>query len=250
MRESVSMHRNLLFDLDQTLLDFHASERLALEFVMEQKGLAFSQASFERFKGINKSLWLDHEKGLITKPQLFEQRFARLFGELGKKFSQDKLLMINDVFIYFMSHNGVLLDGAIELLEKIEVNIPDARIYIITNGVTRNALGRINSTGLGEHIEKVYVSEAVGFSKPAREFFDKVINDIGEPRESYLVIGDSLTSDMQGAKNASLTSCYVFPEGDIKAVKEEYDTDYTAASYDELYDVIINWIDKTNKGMR
>ena len=49
MRESVSMHRNLLFDLDQTLLDFHVSERLALEFVMEQKGLAFTQASYERF---------------------------------------------------------------------------------------------------------------------------------------------------------------------------------------------------------
>ena len=114
-------------------------------------------------------------------------------------------------------------------------------MYIITNGVTRNAMGRINSTGLKDYISKVFISDSIGVSKPARSYFDAVKSSVGEPDESYLVIGDSLSSDMLGAKNAGLASCWFMPEGNIGEAMKEYDINYTAASFDELYEVIRKW---------
>ena len=77
------MHLNLLFDLDQTLLDFHASEHLALKEVMEANGQDFSEERYHFFKQVNKSLWLEFEKGMITKAELFEKRFRLLLEECG-----------------------------------------------------------------------------------------------------------------------------------------------------------------------
>ena len=237
------MHHNLLFDLDQTLLDFHASERLGVRFVLEQNGLEFTEELYQSFKQINKSLWLEFEKGSITKPELFVTRFRCLFDQCGCDTEKTDLERINSDFIDHMSHHGVLLDGALQLLDNIRQSIPDVRVYIITNGVTRNACGRIASTGLNEYLSDVFVSEQLGTSKPAREFFDAVIKAIGEPAESCLVIGDSLTSDMLGAKNADLPSCWFMPQGDIETAVKEYDINYTASSFDELLGVIKTWAD-------
>ncbi|NLT09982.1 MAG: noncanonical pyrimidine nucleotidase, YjjG family [Ruminococcus sp.] len=235
------MHHNLLFDLDQTLLDFHASEHIALKAVMEMNGQAFTEEHYNSFKHINKSLWLEFEKGHISKSQLFQTRFRLLFEECGCDTGNMDLLRINSDFIDHMSRNGVLMDGAIGCLKDILGSMPDARIYVITNGVTRNAMGRINSTGLNEYICDVFVSDLMGVSKPATEYFDIVKKAVGEPDESFIVIGDSLTSDMLGAKNAGLTSCWFMPEGDVSKAVKEYDIDYTASSFDELSGIIKKW---------
>ncbi len=235
------MHYNLLFDLDQTLLDFHASEHSALKTVMEREHQVFTEEKYIFFKQVNKKLWLEFEKGIITKDDLFSTRFMLLFRECGCEIKESELLRINSDFIDCMSHSGVLMDGALDFLKKIEENVPDARAYVITNGAERNALGRIASTGLKEHLCELFISEAMGTSKPAREFFDIVKSIIKEPDESYIVIGDSLTSDMLGAKNAGLISCWFMPEGDIEGAVKEYEIDYTASSFDELFEVIVKW---------
>lgn len=235
------MHHNLLFDLDQTLLNFHASEHFALKAVMEKSGLNFTENNYESFKQINKSLWLEFEKGIISKTELFERRFKLLFEACGCDTGRIDLLKINDDFIDCMSHNGFLMDGVTDFLKKVIDNISDVKIYIITNGVSRNALGRIDSTGLNDYISKVFVSESLGTSKPSREYFDIVTKTIGDPDESYIVIGDSLTSDMLGAKNAHLTSCWFMPEGNIEEAIKEYNINYTASSFDELFEVLMAW---------
>ena len=235
------MHRNLLFDLDQTLLDFHASERLSLKAVMEMNGQEFSEEHYDFFKRVNKDLWLEFEKGSISKPELFETRFGRLFEVCGCALTKEELLKINDDFIDHMSHHGVLMDGVTEFLERVLGEIGGARIYVVTNGVARNALGRIESTGLDKYICEVFVSERLGVSKPAAEFFDIVTEAIGEPKESCIVIGDSLTSDMLGAKNAGIASCWFMPQGDTARAMREYGIGYAASSYDELFEVLMKW---------
>ena len=232
------MHCDLLFDLDQTLLDFHASERLALKAVMEAEHLTFTEERYAFFKQTNKALWLDFEKELISKPELFEERFRRLFEECGCSTDGLDLMGINSDFIDCMSRNGVLMEGASEFLNRLGAGLPKARIYIVTNGVERNAMGRINSTGLSEHLDGVFVSETMGTAKPAREYFEQVIKAIGGAKECCIVIGDSLTSDMLGAQNAGLTSCWFMPRGDIPEEVTKYDIDYTASSFDELYEVL------------
>lgn len=235
------IHRNLLFDLDQTLLDFHASERIALEYVMRQNDVVFTQQRYDSFKQINKSLWLEFEKGTISKSELFVTRFRRLFEECSCNTRIMDLVKINSSFINCMSQNGVMMEGSKDLLKKILENIPNAKIYIITNGVTRNAMGRINSTGLNDYISRVFISDTIGASKPSQDYFEYVKKAIGEPDESYLVIGDSLTSDMLGAKNANLASCWFMPDGDIRQAIKEYKINYIANSFDELYYVITKW---------
>lgn len=235
------MHHNLLFDLDQTLLDFHASEHLALRAVMEANGQRFTEKNYDYFKQINKKLWIEFEKENISKTELFETRFKLLFEACGCDTSGINLLKINDDFIDCMSHNGVLMDGVMDFLKKVIDNVADVKIYVITNGVSRNALGRIASTGLMDYISRVFVSESMGSAKPSREYFDIVTKTINEPNESFIVIGDSLTSDMLGAKNANLTSCWFMPNGNIEEAMKEYKIDYMASSFDELLDVLIKW---------
>ncbi len=235
------MHRNLLFDLDQTLLDFHASEHIALKTVMEMNSQAFTEERYDFFKRINKKLWLEFEKGMISKAELFETRFKLLFEECGCNTNGINFMNINTDFIDRMSKNGIFMDGAHDFLNKVMDSVPSVRIYVITNGAERNAKGRIASTGLNHYICDLFVSESMGVSKPSHEYFDIVKKTINDPDKSYIVIGDSLSSDMLGAKNADLTSCWFMPDGDVKEAMKEYKIDYTASSFDELFEILIKW---------
>ncbi len=233
-------HKNFLFDLDQTLLDFNASERIALEIVLRAGGLFFSEEIYNAFKVYNRELWLEIEKGTISRTELFIKRFNYIFEKCEGDSSGLDPLEVNADFIRTMSENGVLLDGSLELVKKIKEEIKDSRIYVITNGATINAKGRIASTGLDRYIDGIFISEDMGVHKPSTEYFDMVLEEIGEPRENSIVIGDSLTSDMLGAKNAGMRSVWFMPSGDIESAMKEYDIDYCASSFDELYEILKN----------
>ena len=235
------MHNNFLFDLDQTLLDFHASEKKALEIIVTKLGFRFSDDVYFHFKEYNKSLWLKLEKGTISRTELFTMRFGDLISYCKGDPSGFNLLEINDEFIYTMSVNGVLMEGALEFAKRIKDEINDSRIYIVSNGAVVNATGRIRSTGLDKYIDGIYISEALGVNKPSTEFFDICLKDIGEPKETCIVIGDSLTSDMLGAQNASMASVWFMPQGDIGKAMITYGIDYCASSFDELFVILRDW---------
>ena len=235
------MHHNFLFDLDQTLLDFHASEYKALSIVLKANGLSFSDEIYRTFKAYNKSLWLELEKGTISRTELFTKRFQDVFSRCEGDTTGLDPLKVNDDFIRTMSVNGVLMDGALEFVEKVKRNIPDARIYIASNGATVNAKGRIASTGLDRYIDGLFISEDMGVTKPDAAFFDICLNRIGEPGSSCVMIGDSLSSDMLGAKNASLDSVWFMPYGNIEEAMAAYGINYCASSFDELYAILEKW---------
>ena len=237
------MHNNFLFDLDQTLLNFHASEHKALKIVLEANGLSFSDEIYKAFMGYNKSLWLELEKGIITRTELFDKRFSYIIEKCGKDPSEFDRLKINSSFINTMSENGVLMDGALEFVQQVKKEIVNSRIFIITNGATINAKGRIKSTGLDKYIDGLFVSEDMGVSKPSVEYFDLVLQKIAEPKESCIVIGDSLTSDMLGAKNAGLASVWFMPQKDIEieTAMKTYDINFCASYFEELFKILKGW---------
>ena len=237
----MSDHVNFLFDLDETLLNFHASEKIALKEVVEACGCGFDDEVYAFFKARNKELWLMLEKGIITRVELFETRFRELLTKCGADTAKTDFLKINSDFISAMSRNGVILDGALELLERIKTGITGSRIYIVSNGATLNALGRIKSTGMDAYIDGTFISEDMGVNKPSPEFFKIVLDSIGSQKENCIVIGDSLSSDMLGAKNAGITSCWFKPAGDVDAAVREYEIGYTAGTFEELYEVLVNW---------
>jgi YjjG family noncanonical pyrimidine nucleotidase len=237
------IYKNYLFDLDQTLLDFHASEKIGLEKVLHANGLSFSDDIYSAFKAYNKSLWTELEKGTISREELFIKRFVYIFEKCeGDSFGLDPLSVNND-FIVTMSQNGVLMDGALDLVKRIKEEIEDSKIYVVSNGATINANGRIASTGLGKYLDGVFVSEDMGVNKPAKEYFDIVLDKIGQPKESCIVIGDSLSSDMLGAKNASMDSIWFMPAGDIESAVKEYNIKYTADSFNEIFEALKDWND-------
>ena len=238
------MHHNFLFDLDQTLLDFHASEYKALGIVLRSNGLSFSDEIYQAFKGYNKTLWLELERGNITRQELFMKRFQYAFSLCEGDAAALDPLKINDDFIYTMSVNGVPMDGALEFIRRLKENIPDARIYIASNGATVNAKGRMASTGLDQYVEYLFISEDMGVTKPDAAFFDICLERIAEPRSSCIMIGDSLSSDMLGAKNASIDSVWFMPSGDVEKSLREYDINYSASDFDELYVVLEEWSSK------
>ena len=235
------MHRNFLFDLDQTLLDFHASEYKALGIVLRANGLSFSDEIYRAFKAYNKSLWLELEKGTISRTELFTKRFLDVFSRCEGDSAGLDPLAVNDDFVRTMSVNGVLMDGALEFVRRVKENIPNSRIYIASNGATINAKGRIASTGLDRYIDGLFISEDMGVTKPDAAFFDICLDRIGEPGSSCIMIGDSLSSDMLGAKNAALDSVWFMPSGNIEEAMAAYDINYCASSFDELYDILEKW---------
>ncbi len=239
-------HPVFLFDLDQTLLDFHASEYKALKIVLTANGLSFSDEIYQAFKAYNKSLWLELEKGAISRTELFTRRFQFVFSRCDGDSSGLDPLAVNDDFIRTMSVNGVLMDGALEFVKKLKDGIPEARIYIASNGATVNAKGRIASTGLDRYIDGLFVSEDMGVAKPDAAFFDLILKQIKAPKESCIMIGDSLTSDMLGAKNASLASVWFMPTGDIEAAVKACEIDACASSFEELYEVLKRWAEGRN----
>ena len=239
--QDIHMHHNFLFDLDQTLLNFHASEHKALGIVITKYGMKFSEDCYTHFKSYNKSLWLELEKGTITRKELFTKRFTDIIEYCGGDINELDPLKINDEFILTMSQNGVPMEGALEFMQKLIEEIPDSRCYIVSNGATINAEGRIRSTGLDKYLEKIYVSEWMGATQPAPEFLDMVLEGVAEPKYTCIVIGDSLTSDMFGAKNAGLASVWFMPEGDIEGAMSAYNIDYCASSFDELLVVLKKW---------
>ena len=118
------MHHNFLFDLDQTLLDFHASEYKALGIVLRANGLSFSDKIYQAFKAYNKSLWLELEKGNISRAELFTKRFLDVFSRCEGDASGLDPLEVNDEFIRTMSVNGVLMDGALSFFPSIRDSCP------------------------------------------------------------------------------------------------------------------------------
>ncbi len=235
------MHHNFLFDLDQTLLDFHASEYKALGIVLRANGLSFSDEIYRAFKAYNKFLWLELEKGDISRTELFTKRFQDVFNRCEGGAAGLDPLKVNDDFIRTMSVNGVRMDGALAFVRKLEKNISDAWIYIASNGATVNAKGRIASTGLDRYADGLFISEEMGVTKPDAAFFDICLEKIGEPKSSCIMIGDSLSSDMLGAKNASLDSVWFMPSGNIREAMANCNIKYCASSFEDLYEILKKW---------
>ena len=151
-------------------MDFHASERKALGLALEENGLSYSDEIYSAFKECNKRLWLELEKQTITRTELFTTRFNYIFEKCGASPAGLDPLKVNADFIKTMSVNGVLLDGALDFIQKLRREVADSKIYIVSNGATINAKGRIASSGLGEFLDGVLSARKWEWQSPPKNF--------------------------------------------------------------------------------
>ena len=199
-------YSTLLFDSDDTLLDFKAAEAAALEKAMLKNGLPFSKELLALYSAANISFWKAYEKGEIEKNEIYVGRFRLFLKNADIDF--DPQLLSRD-YESLLKNECPMIDGAMELCKKLRKHY---KMYIVSNGNVHVQLSRLNKSGLDKLFDGVFVSEHVGYSKPHKEFFNHVFNAIGvKDLSRVLIIGDSVSSDIQGGKNAGIDTCLFAP---------------------------------------
>lgn len=198
----------LLFDADDTLLDFQASEYCALGTLFERMGIPIDDKARELYRTLNKRMWLDYEKGGITKEELCNTRFRILFEQLGRAVDG---VRTEAVYRDALGQEAQLLDGALEVCGALGGRY---EMYIVTNGVYETQIRRLAASGLSGFFNDIFVSEKIGCSKPSRMFFDYVFSALhGKTAGEMLIIGDSLTSDIRGGVDSGIDTCWFNPHG-------------------------------------
>ncbi len=225
-------YRIALFDADNTLLDFTRSEREALSECLRMRGLPCDDAVIARYSVINDDHWKLLEKGLTTRERLRIDRFAVFFREFG--FNCDPEDMADD-YLNALCTKSYIMPGADALIDRLAGH---CRMFIITNGVGIVQNQRFNVTPMASHFENVFISEEIGYSKPDRSFFDFVASSIPHfnPAEA-LVIGDSLSSDIQGGINAGIDTCWFNPHA--KPAPIGMPIKYTVRTMNEIADILL-----------
>lgn len=202
-------HRLFLFDLDDTLLDFRASERRSFLLTMQELGLPGPvDALFAHYQAINLALWRAFEQGTVSKEFLKVERFRRTFEANALALDPEAA---SRLYLESLSNTVVLVDGAVRLCETLA---GIGEVGIITNGVEQIQQRRIASSGLGAHISFVATSEACGHAKPDSRFFEFATQMARAcSRQETVIVGDRLDADILGANRFGIDSCWFNPDG-------------------------------------
>ncbi len=197
----------ILFDADDTLFDFKRSARLAFERTLDHVGIPFESAHWEAYEVINRQVWSAFERQEISADTLRRARFERFLQQAGHRADADA---VNRYYLAQLAGNHFLTEGATELVDYLRSN--DRRLGIITNGLREVQRPRINGSALAGQFPVIVVSDEIGVAKPQTGFFDYVHRAMGRPvRESVLVVGDSLQSDIQGGNAFGHHTCWYNP---------------------------------------
>ena len=225
-------YKFLLFDLDHTLLDFDTAEDVALTQLLKEEGIEDIQAYKDYYVPMNKTLWKDLEQKKITKQELVNTRFSKLFAHFGIEKDGQYLA---ERYQLFLSKQGQIFSGAIELLDTLTER--GYELYAATNGITAIQTGRLAQSGLAPYFNQIFISEQLKTQKPDGLFYEKIGQQIdGYSKEKTLMIGDSLTADIQGGNNAGIDTIWYNPhhlENNTQA-----QLTYEVDSYQDLLDCL------------
>ena len=200
-------YKFLLFDLDHTLLDFDAAEDIALSHLLKEEGVVDIQAYKDYYVPMNKALWKDLEQKKITKSELINTRFAKLFAHFGIEKDGDYLA---ERYQFFLSKQGQTFPGVEDLLRKLISQ--GYKLYAATNGITYIQTGRLEQSGIAPYFKEIFISEQLHTQKPDAEFYEKIGARIPNfDKNQTLMIGDSLSADIQGGNNADIDTIWYNP---------------------------------------
>jgi len=200
-------YKFLLFDLDHTLLDFDAAEDVALSQLLNEEGVEDIQAYKNYYVPMNKTLWKDLELKKITKQELVNTRFAKLFAHFG--IEKDGAYLA-ERYQFFLSKQGQIFPGVEDLLKKLIHQ--GYELYAATNGITYIQTGRLEQSGIAPFFKEIFISEQLHTQKPDAEFYEKIGARIPNFDKNHaLMIGDSLSADIQGGNNAGIDTVWYNP---------------------------------------
>lgn len=235
---NVHMNRRfttILWDVDNTLLDFDYSCRGALKQGFYTMGIEITEEMIERYFQINDGYWKRFEKGEVTKEQVLNNRFADFFKEYDlldypqvsvQAFRQEYQKNLVNIYSY--------LDDSLTICKALQTKFKQ---YIVTNGVASTQRSKIGLSGFSEVMEDLFISEEIGAPKPHAEFFENCLSKIEEKnRSKILLVGDSLSSDIKGANMAGIKACWYNPKE--KELPAEYSVDYEITDLHQVYEIL------------
>ena len=224
-------YKFLLFDADATLMDFHRSEKEAVRECLEFFSLPSDDSVIAKYSEINAGYWKMLERGEIEKEKLYPARWQSLIDYYG---FNCKAQDISDKYIERLATKSYMLDGALELCKSLHGKY---KMYIVTNGQKDIQKSRLFPSPLFQFFDECFISEDIGYEKPSIKYFEAVTAQIPnyDPTKA-IIIGDSLTSDMQGGINAGIDTCWYNPTN--KALPQGYELTYIVSNFDEMAEVI------------
>ena len=209
----------LFLDLDDTILDFHKAERIAISKTIREFGVEPTEAVLDLYHEINKWHWEQLELGTLTRDEVLVNRFGVLFDKLGQEVDAPKCAKAYETNL---SIGHWFLPGAEEAVDRLSKKY---RLFLASNGTATVQKGRMTSANLYRFFETVFVSQEIGYNKPSKEYFAACFATIpGFDREKAMIVGDSLSSDIKGGINAGIKTVWVNPEHKAcGAIKPDYE---------------------------
>ncbi|MBQ2793470.1 MAG: YjjG family noncanonical pyrimidine nucleotidase [Clostridia bacterium] len=201
------MTDTILFDLDDTLLNFTENELVSILDTFSRFGVPSTREAVDKYLEINRVSWRRLERGEWTREEVLVGRFRELFSQLGVAADPAE---VQKYYAKRLSLEGSYVDGAQELLLNLRGKY---RLFAVTNGNTDVQEGRISVTKIDRLLDGIFISEKIGADKPSAKFFDAVFEKIGGSRDNCVIVGDSLSSDIQGGINAGIRTVYFNPKG-------------------------------------
>lgn len=199
------MIQHICFDVDNTLLDFHAGEKVAFFETMATSGLLTTQEVYEQYREINEEMWRALERGEITKQKLKIQRFVDFLEATHQEYDA---YLLKDLYENNLATQAQFMDGAEAFIHEITTRMGCS---VATNGITHIQLGRLKKAGIIDCFQHLFISEAMHCQKPEKEYFDQVLQTLGCKASELLFVGDSLTADIAGANDAGCISVWFNP---------------------------------------
>ena len=227
------MIKAILWDIDGTLLDFHAVESATIHALFREFNLGeCTNEMVRQYSLINEEYWQRLERNEISKDRVLVGRFETFFESRGidpalaPSFNREYQLRLGDLIVF--------RDNSLDLVKSLHGKV---RQYVVSNGTVSVQTKKLRDSGLGEFMDEVFLSEDLGVEKPNSGFFDHVMNAISpESKSEVMIVGDSLTSDMQGGLNAGIVTCWYNP--DNKPLPDRYPVDYVISDLRDLLPIL------------
>ena len=227
----------LLFDLDDTLLDFGMTEHNAFRLLFEEYGLPNGLTDYhDSYRMISKVLWEDLEHGRTSLAELKVERFKRLFTEHQLEIDP---VVFGQKYIENLGKEVHMIAG----VEEMFASMKDVRMALLTNGFKEAQYARVNGSSLKNLFEAIITSEETGFQKPQKEIFAFTLEklQISDP-SCVLMIGDSLTSDIQGGNNFGIDTCWFNPTKKLNQTNIQ--PTFEIHTWDQLKDIVSKSLSK------